>query len=202
MKTNKYNYNKGQHSFADTTNAQQSRFYKNIMMPATHQQHVLKKGSVLIGNTGNYYYAKGNGNSINQNNAHFNQQTQQLNAGIMGLENHNRSSRQRFAPYPFYKRSYAHAVMQQQTNQRCYNFQSQQQAMTSTNLANMAANQSSASLSPTDSAYGWVCIFFHFVSSNIDRISRINFNLHLFFCLKGRFWVPDLFFGGKSFSVC
>lgn len=155
MKTTKY---KTQYSFADSLNAPQSRFYKNIMMPATHQQHIPKKINVLVGNTGNFYYAKANGGNNNQNNAHFNQQTQQLSAGIMGLTNPNRSSRQRFAPYPFYKRSYAHTVMQP-TPQRCYNFQlqSQQQVMASNNLVNIA-NQSSASVSPSDSDYGWVSI--------------------------------------------
>lgn len=158
MKTTKYNYNKAQYSFADPVNAQQqSRFYKNLMMPTGTNQHIPKKSNVLVGNTGNFYYAKGNGSNNNlniPNNSHFNQQTQQLNGGIMGLTNHNRSSRQRFAPYPFYKRSYAHAVMQP-TAQRCYNFQlqSQQQAMASNNLVNIA-NQSATSLSPTDSAYG------------------------------------------------
>lgn len=151
MKTTKYNYSNAQYSFADPINAQQSRFYKNIMMPATHQQHIPKKTNVLVGNTGNFYYAKANGGNNNQNNVHFNQQTPQSSAGIMGLTNPNRLGRQRFAPYPFYKRSYAHTVLQP-TAQRCYNFQ-QQQVMASNNLVNIA-NQSSASASPSDSVYG------------------------------------------------
>lgn len=147
MKTTKYSYNKTQYPFVDSINAQQPRFCKNIVMPALHQQHIPKNTNVLVGNSGNFYHAKGNGNNNGQNNLHFKQQTQQLNAGIVGLTN-NRSSRQRFTPYPFYKRSYDHTVMQP-TPQRCYNFQvqSQQQSMASSSLVSITG-QCSASVSP------------------------------------------------------
>ncbi|XP_055307961.1 meiosis regulator and mRNA stability factor 1-like [Sitodiplosis mosellana] len=151
MKATKYSYNKAQQPFVETMNSQQSRFYKNILIPPTHQQPILRKGNTALTNTDSYHYIRGN--TVNaQNNPQFYQNSHKINTGGMAVFNHNTSSRQRFAPYPSHKRSYAHALVQP-TNICYYNYQSQmQQQAQSSNHLNII-NQSSITTSPTDSIY-------------------------------------------------
>lgn len=145
MKTAKYNYSKAQHSFFDSINNQQSRFYTNIMMPISQQQQMPKRGNIFLGNE-NAYHPKGNA-ANNPNGGNYYEQ--QLNLNGIGSSNHNNSGRQRFAPYPFYKRSYAHTLVQPM-NQRFYNYQQQSQqsqTMSSSNLLNISDQGSPAETS-------------------------------------------------------
>lgn len=164
MNTPKCHFNKTQfHPIVDSINAQPSRFYKNVMMPASQQQpQMLKRSNVFYGGNEPYYYSKGNcPNNLNAN--HFYEKSQQINSGAIGSTNHSNTGRQRFAPYPFYKRSYAHTLMQ--SNQRAYGYQLQTQhqgsAMVPSNLLNIS-EQSASSVLPTDSLYRCVAILFHF----------------------------------------
>lgn len=172
MKTTKYNYNKAQHSFFDSINNQQSRFYTNIMMPVSQQQQMPKRGgNIFLGNE-NAYYAKGNA-ANNQSGGYYEHQ-QQLNLNGIGISNHNNPGRQRFAPYPFYKRSYAHTLVQPM-NQRFYNYQQQSQqpqTMASSNLLNLSDQGS-----PADTSFRWVYFKFCYTIANI-------INLCPFFWLK------------------
>lgn len=137
MKATKYGYNKPQHPFVETINSQQSRFYKNVMIPPTHQQPMKGNTAVLT----NHYIR---GNTVNP--PQFYQ-----NSHKMAVFNHNTSIRQRFAPYPSQKRSYAHALMQP-TNICYYNYQSNMQ-MQQLAISSNIFNQSSMTTSPTDSIY-------------------------------------------------
>lgn len=95
-------YRNAQYTFNDSINGQpQPRPYKNsISIPTSTQQSVV------------HHYAKENGVNSNQASTNFYHQSQQMmNSGLVG-------TRQRFAPYPFYKRSYAHALVQPTTNHR------------------------------------------------------------------------------------
>lgn len=151
MKATKYSYNKSQYPFVETINSQQSRFYKNVMIPPTHQQPILRKGNTALTNTDSYHYIRGNTVNI-QNNPQFYQNSHKLSTSGMAVFNHNTSSRQRFAPYPCNKRSYAHALMQP-TNICYYNYQPQmQQQATSSNHLNIIT-QNSSTASPTDSIH-------------------------------------------------
>lgn len=158
MKTAKYNYSKAQNSFFDSINNQQSRFYTNIMMPISQQQQMPKRANIFLGNE-SAYHAKGAGPN-NQNGGHYFEQ--QMNLNGIGLSNHNNSSgRQRFAPYPFYKRSYAHTLVPPM-NQRFYNYQQQSQqsqTMSSSNLLNISDQGS-----PADASFRLVdiCLLKHF----------------------------------------
>lgn len=152
MKATKYSYNKTQHPFAETINSQASRFYKNVIIPPTHQPSILRKGNTaLTNNTENYHYIRGS--TVNaQNTAQFYQNSHNINTGGMALFNYNTSNRKRFAPYPNHKRSYANALMQP-TSICYYNYQSQmQQQGASSNHMNIIA-QSSLEASPTDPIY-------------------------------------------------
>lgn len=153
MKAAKYNYNKAQYSFFDSINNQQSRFYTNNMMPISQQQQsqMPKRGNLYVGNE-NAYYPKGNGAN---GGGYYYDHTQQMNLNI-GLSNHNNSGRQRFAPYPYYKRSYANTLVQSM-NQRFYNYQQQSQqpqTISSSSLVNISDQGSSA-----DASFRLVTVF-------------------------------------------
>lgn len=141
MKATKYN-----HPFTETINPSQSRFFKNVMIPPTHQQPMVRKGNT----DDSFHYIRGNTVTA-QNNPQFYQNSHKINTNGMAIFNHNTSSRQRFAPYPSHKRSYAHALIQP-TNICYYNYQPQMQQQISSNRINIV-NQSALITSPTDSIY-------------------------------------------------
>lgn len=146
MKSAKYNYNKA-NSIVETI-PQQSKLYKNTI-PTANRQIITKEDNTLIANMDTTNYIRGNGVG-NKNIGPF-YQSQQIIAGVPSISTHN-SSRLRFTPYPHYKRSYAHTLMQP-INIRYYNYQSQLlQQTTSSNNLNMM-DQSSLSISHTDSTY-------------------------------------------------
>lgn len=147
MKSVKYNYNKSQQSFVDTI-SQQSRFCRNTHIPSTHRYPIPMKDNTFSTNMEGSNYARNGANG--QNIGHFYLHPQQSNTGI---SNHTNSSRQRFAPYPPFKRSYAHALMQPM-NIRYLNYQSQmQQTTASPNHVNIMDHQSSFIMPPNDSTY-------------------------------------------------
>lgn len=145
MKPTKYSYNKSQHIFVDAM--PQSRFYKNINAP-THRQSNAMKDNSFITNMESSNYIRSNGGITSQNIGYFYHQTQQIGNG---LATHN--TRQRFAPYPPFKRSYANTLMQPM-NIRYYNYQSQiQQQQTSSTHMN-PVDQNSMNTSPIESSFG------------------------------------------------
>lgn len=99
-----------------------STHYKNTMIPVS---------------TGQFYY-----------------QSQQLKSGLTGISINNggpSSSRQRFAPYNFYKRTYANmSSSYQSTNYHLH----QQRNIASSSNSFSVTNQSLSKVSPTGSAYG------------------------------------------------
>lgn len=162
MNTPKGIFNKTQYPFADSISAQQSQFFKNVMIPAVQQQRqMMKRSNVFYGGNEHYYYPKGNGaNNLNGN--HFYEKSQQMNSGAIGSGSHNNIGRQRFAPYPFYKRSYAHTLMQ--SNQRVYNYQMQTQQQGSAMVSSNLVNSSEQNASPTDPLYRCVLQFYFIIN--------------------------------------
>ena len=186
MKNTKYNYNKSSHAFFDSINQQQSKFYANNMMPMSQQkpQMPLKRGgsNIFMGNE-NVYYVNGIDVS-NQNGCHYydqaqqqqqQQQQQHINSNAMVLTNHNMASggRQRYAPYSYQKRSYDHALPPAK-QPRFYNYSqpSQSQALVSSNLMNISAEQNS----PSESSFRLVSV------CSFKNYFQILFSLHSLSC--------------------
>lgn len=154
MKATKYSFNKTQRQFVETTNPQQSRFYKNVIVPATHQKSIHKKPNTTIISTESYHFIRENSENIQNNNQCY-QNSHKLNTAGMEIFNPNSSNRQRFAPYPSHKRSYAHA-MTEPTNICYYNYQPQiQQQEMSSNQLNLV-NRKSLTTYLTETIYRYM----------------------------------------------
>lgn len=121
------------------------------MMPISQQQQMPKRGNLYVGNENAYYSS---GNCVNNPNAgNYYEHSQQINLNGIGLMNHYNSGRQRFTPYPYYKRSYANTLVQPM-NQRFFNYQQQPQVMSSSNLVNISDQGS-----PADASFRLVVVY-------------------------------------------